>query len=106
MSTAPFPCPFVGPIIITGALGTVPSGFPSGASITSPAPLQVFQRTTITGSTFSKGSALVGISINLSNAVTTLEYRLRDNANPTGPALVDWTNCGNSLAPGVRTVNL
>jgi hypothetical protein len=70
-----------------------------------PTGYRIFQRTTATGSTFSKGSGPVSLTINPTATVTTLEYRLRD-FDSTGTTLQDWTTCGTNVAAGSQTLAL
>ena len=73
-----------------------------------PTGLDIMQRTSRTGGTFSKGQRAVSLSITASGA-TAMQYRLYDanssgatSAPGTGTALTGWTTPGVNLAAGIN----
>ncbi len=52
---------------------------------------RIYQRDTRTGGAFGKGAGAVGLSVNLSGPVETLDYRLRDADAAGNPVRQDWT---------------
>ncbi len=52
---------------------------------------RIYQRDTRTGGAFGKGAGVVGLSVTLSVAVVTMDYRLRDADAAGNPVRQDWT---------------
>ncbi len=82
-------------IILTG--GGIYAG---SLSLAQPTATRIYQRDTRTGGAFGKGAGVVGLSVTLSAAVVTLDFRLRDADAAGNPVRQDWTALAGALPAG------
>lgn len=66
---------------------------------------RIYQRDTRTGSLFGKGVGTMGLSVTLSAAVTTLEYRLRDADAAGKPVRQDWSALSGAQPAGTAALS-
>jgi Concanavalin A-like lectin/glucanases superfamily len=83
--------------------GTGPVVPPVAISIAEPTAQRVYQRATDTGGAFSLGAASVPIGVTVDDAVSSLQYRLRDAV--TDETLVDWSALSGAVAAGTHDLS-
>lgn len=74
-------------------------------SLAQPTATRIYQRDTRTGGAFGKGAGVVGLSVTLSAAVVTMDYRLRDADAAGNPVRQDWTALVGAEPAGTVTLS-
>ncbi len=90
---------------MVSALLTGNSAYAGTLSAAQPTATRIYQRDTRTGSAFGKGAGTVGLSVTLSAAAATLDYRLRDADSSGNPVLQDWTGLAGAMAAGSASLS-